>query len=92
MLYVLLGATGMRVGEALGIEIDKHLSDSFSRLLIRQKVWNGRVQSFLKTKNGVRDIDMHPSVAEMLKKFAGAEIRVFCLAQRTEILSSSRTS
>ena len=58
MLYVLLGAAGMRIGEALGIEIDKHFPDDFSTLLIRQKVWNGRVQSFLKTENGVRDIDL----------------------------------
>lgn len=34
MLYVLLGATGMRIGEALGIEIDKHFSDHLSTLLI----------------------------------------------------------
>jgi hypothetical protein len=38
MLYVLLGAAGMRIGEALGIEIDKHFSDDFSTLLVRQKV------------------------------------------------------
>src|SRR2546430_4566752 len=91
MLYVLLGATGMRVGEALGIEIDKHLSDSFSTLLIRQKVWNGRVQSFLKTENGVRDIDMHPSVAEMLKKFVGGRNSgfLFCSKNRNPLLQSN---
>jgi integrase len=71
MLYILLGATGIRIGEALGLEIDKHLSDSFSTLHIRQKVWNGRVQSFLKTENGIRDIDLHPSIAEKLKRFIG---------------------
>ncbi len=32
MLYVLLGATGMRIGEALGLEIDKHISPDFSTL------------------------------------------------------------
>lgn len=29
MLFVLLGATGMRIGEALGLEIDKHISSDF---------------------------------------------------------------
>ena len=29
MLFVLLGATGMRIGEALGLEIDKHISRRF---------------------------------------------------------------
>jgi integrase len=71
MLYVLLGATGLRFGEAFGLEIDKHISDDFSTLHIRQKVWSGRVQPFLKTGNGVRDIDLHPSISAMLKKFIG---------------------
>jgi integrase len=71
MLYILLGASGLRFGEAFGLEIDKHISDDFSTLHIRQKVWNGRVQLFLKTENGVRDIDLHPSIAAMLKQFIG---------------------
>jgi integrase len=71
MLYTLLGATGLRLGEALGIEIDKHFSDDFATLHIRQKVWNGRVQSFLKTDNGVRDIDLHSSITAAIKRFVG---------------------
>jgi site-specific recombinase XerD len=71
MLYVLLGATGMRFGEGLGLEVDKHISDDFSTLYIRQKVWNGRIQPFLKTENGVRDIDLHPDVTAMLRRFIG---------------------
>jgi integrase len=91
MLYVLLGATGMRVGEALGIEIDKHFSDNFSTLHIRQKVWNGRVQSFLKTENGVRDVDLHPSVAERLKKFIGDRNLgfLFCSKNGNPLLQSN---
>lgn len=69
MLYVLLGASGMRFGEALGLEIDKHISDDGRTLFIRQKVWSGRVQPFLKTESGLRDIDLHPNIAVMLKKF-----------------------
>jgi len=34
MLYVLLATTGTRFGEALGLEIDKHISNDFSTLYI----------------------------------------------------------
>lgn len=91
MLYVLLGAAGMRIGEALGIEIDKHFSDDFSTLLIRQKVWNGRVQSFLKTENGFRDIDLHPSIAKILKGFVGNRNSgfLFCSKSGKPLLQSN---
>jgi integrase len=91
MLYVLLGATGMRIGEALGIEIDKHLSEGFSTLLIRQKVWNGCVQSFLKNENGIRDIDLRSSVAETLKKFVGDRNSgfLFCSKNGNPLLQSN---
>jgi Phage integrase family len=91
MLYILLGATGIRIGEALGLEIDKHISDSFSTLRIRQKVWNGCVQSFLKTENGVRDIDLHPSIAEKLKRFIGDRNSgfLFCSKSGKPLLQSN---
>jgi hypothetical protein len=80
MLYVLLGATGLRFGEAFGLEIDKHISDDFSTLHIRQKVCSGHVQLFLKTDNGVREIDLPSSISAMLKKFVGSRTSgfVFC--------------
>jgi integrase len=71
MHFVLLAASGMRIGEALGLEIGKHISPDFSTLYVRQKVWNGHVQPFLKTHNGTRDIDLHSSIAAMLKAFVG---------------------
>jgi integrase len=91
MLYILLSATGIRIGEALGLEIDKHFSDGFSTLRIRQKVWNGRVQSFLKTENGVRDIDLHPSIAQKLKRFIGDRNSgfLFCSKSGKPLLQSN---
>lgn len=91
MLYVLLGATGLRFGEAVGLEIDKHISDDFSTLLIRQKVWYGRVQAFLKTENGVRDIDLHPTISAMLKKFVGDRTSglLFCSKNGLPLLQSN---
>ena len=91
MLFVLLGATGLRFGEAFGLEIDKHVSDDFSTLHIRQKVWSGSVQPFLKTASGVRDIDLHSSIAAMLKKFIGGRTSgfLFCSKAGRPLLQSN---
>lgn len=71
VLYILLAATAIRFGEALGLQIEKHISDGFSTLYVRQKVRNGRGQPYLKTENEIRDIDLHPDVAAVLKMFIG---------------------
>ena len=85
MLYVLLGATGMRFGEALGLQIDEHISDDFSTLYVRQKVWNGRVQPFLKTENGIRDIDLHPDVGAMLRRYIGKRTSGFLFRSKNRL-------
>jgi len=91
MLFVLLGATGLRFREAFGLEIDKHISDDFSTLHIRQKVWSGQVQPFLKTGNGIRDIDLPSSISAMLQKFVGTRISgfVFCSKNGLPLLQSN---
>ena len=91
MLYVLLGATGMRIGEALGIEIDKHITDDFSTVQIRQKAWNGCIQPFLKSNNGLREIDLHPSTSAMLRTFVGDRTSglLFCSKSGNPLLQSN---
>lgn len=71
MLYGLCASTGLRIGEALGIDIRKHISPDCSTILVREKVWKGQIQAFLKTDNGAREVDLHPSVAAMLRTFIG---------------------
>jgi integrase len=71
MLYALCAASGMRIGEALGLEIDKHVLDACHTLQLKQKAWNGQIHDFLKTDNGRREIDLHPSIATMLVRFIG---------------------
>jgi len=71
MFCALLGGTGLRAGEALGLEVGKHISDDFSTLCVRQKVRRGKLEDFLKTEGGRRDVDICPALAEMLKKFVG---------------------
>jgi integrase len=91
MLFVLLGATGMRIGEALGLEIEKHISSDFSTLHIRQKVWRGQIQPFLKSENGIRDVDLPTSIAAMLKEFVGDRTSglLFCSKNGLPLLQSN---
>lgn len=67
VLYSLLGGTGLRIGEALALEV----SDvSESTIAVRQGVWNGIVQT-PKTSSGLREVDVHSSLAAMLKAHIG---------------------
>jgi integrase len=72
MLFVLAGATGARIGELLGIEIDKHISPDFRTITIDQQATNGSkaVQQLI-TRVGRREVDLHPDIAAALKAFVG---------------------
>ena len=71
MIFILCGAAGLRIGEALGIEIDKHISPDFLTISTKQKVHHGRVEQRLKTANGGRQVGLHPAIAALLKEFVG---------------------
>ena len=71
MFCALLGGTGLRAGEAMGLEIDKHISKDFRTLYIRQKVRRGKLEHFLKTDAGRRDVDLCPALTTMLKAYVG---------------------
>ena len=83
MVFILCGAAGLRIGEALGIEIDKHISHDFLTISIMQKVRRGKVEQRLKTPNGVRQVDLHPEVAALLTEFVGERKTgfLFCTPQ-----------
>lgn len=70
-LFILCGATGLRIGEALGLEIEKHFSPDFRTITIEQKVHRSRVEMRLKTESARRQIDVHSKIAALLKSFAG---------------------
>ncbi len=65
VLYALLAATGLRVGEALALEVEHFRGGVLS---IRQSIWNGRLQS-PKTRSGTREVDLAWPVAAMLESF-----------------------
>ncbi len=72
VLYALLAGCGpLRAGEALGLEIDKHISPDCQTLYIRQKAKRGLIQPYLKTKAGEREVDLGSALASMLRNFVG---------------------
>src|SRR5215475_9899434 len=69
VLYALLVGCGpLRAGEALGLEIDKHISEDFRTLSIVQKAKRGLIQPYLKTKNGTREVDLYRRLGGILRK------------------------
>jgi hypothetical protein len=90
VLFVVGGAAGLRIGEALGLEIDKHVSPDFSTLCIVQKVRNCKVEDRVKTPNSIRMIDLHPTISALLKQFVGDRRDGFLFSTRNgKPLSSS---
>ncbi len=71
ILFILLGATGARIGEMLAVEIDKHISPDYRTISIEQKVHQGIVEDQLKTEASWRKVDLHPAISELLKWFVG---------------------
>ena len=92
MIFILCGAAGLRIGEALGIEIDKHISSDFLTISIKQKVHHGRVEQRLKTANGCRQVDLHPRLPLFSKSSLATESRASCSALGKGNPSLHRTS
>jgi len=82
MFCALLAGSGLRVGEASGLEIGKHVSEDFKTLYIRQKVRRGKLEHFLKTDAGCRDVDLCAALAGMLKTIVGTRTSGFLFRNR----------
>ena len=70
-IFTFCGAAGLRIGEALGIDIAKHISSDFRTILINQKARNCKIENRVKTHASYRKVDLHASVAAFLKEFIG---------------------
>jgi hypothetical protein len=66
MVFILCGAAGLRIGETLGLEIDKHISSDFLTISIEQKARHCKVEKKLKTASALRKVDLHPAIAARL--------------------------
>lgn len=65
MVAILLAASGLRAGELFGLEV-RHFDGS--AVHVEQEAWNAVIQA-PKTVNALRTIELHPSVARLLKSF-----------------------
>lgn len=79
MMFVLFAASGLRAGELFGLEV-KHFNGN--AITVEQSVWEGRVQT-PKTKSALRQVDLHPTVAAMLRDFIGDRKDGFIFRTRT---------
>jgi hypothetical protein len=50
---------------------DKHISADFRVISIEQKARHCKVENRVKTTSAVRRVDLHPSIAVLLKEFVG---------------------
>jgi integrase len=69
VLYALLAGTGLRVGEAFGLEV-RHLSADCRTFTVEQSCWGKSIQT-PKTKSAYRQIDICTELAKLLKQFIG---------------------
>jgi len=69
VLFALLAASGLRIGELLALEIGEHVSADRSAVYVRQQ--RNRWGNFQppKTEAGNRDVDLHPALAAMLRSY-----------------------
>jgi hypothetical protein len=102
VLYALLAGCGpMRAREALGLEIDKHISEDCRTHYIRQKAKRGILQPYTKTRSGTevnldgecigRDVDLSSTLARLIKEFIGNRTSglLFCTSTGNQLLQSN---
>jgi site-specific recombinase XerC len=69
IVYALLAGTGLRVGEAFGLEV-RHLSADCRTITVEQSCWQKSIQT-PKTKSAYRQIDVCTELAQLLNQFIG---------------------
>jgi integrase len=72
VLYALLAGSGLRIGEALGLEV-KHVSACGRVLNIEQSAWQTGIQT-PKTTNAFRQVDLTPELAMMVRTQIGGKM------------------
>ena len=66
VLFAVLAASGLRISELLGLKIENVLDDCY-RLRIIEKNYAGRQEDRLKTANAERIVELHSTVAQLLR-------------------------
>jgi integrase len=76
------------VGEALGLDV-KNVSEDGTTIKVAEKAYHGEVQSFLKTKNGHRVVDLAPEVGKLLREYIGKRTGLLFCTRTGQSLSQS---
>jgi integrase len=71
MVFILAAASGLRIGELLGLDIEQHISDGCATLRIDRQVACRKLVPYTKTAASYREVDIHSDVAAVLKRFIG---------------------
>jgi integrase len=66
MRYILLAATGMRIGEMIALNVE-HIVDQHTTVRVRHSVWRKHIGA--PKLNSVRDVDLASPVAVLLGRF-----------------------
>jgi integrase len=69
MLYALLAGTGMRVGEALGLDLS-NVSADCRTISVKESLWQNQIVT-PKTDAALRTIELCEPLADMLREFIG---------------------
>jgi integrase len=70
-LFALVAGTGMRRGELAGLHVEDLDLDNCV-IYVRRNVWNGR-ELAPKTRNALREIDIDPGLADLLRQHIGGK-------------------
>jgi integrase len=70
VLLILAAATGLRLGELMGISVED-VTHNGKTITVRQQATRGKVTDRLKTDNAYRTVDAHSDVAAELAAFIG---------------------
>jgi integrase len=73
VLYALLAGSGLRIGEAFALRVEDVRG---TVLHVKASAWDGTVSS-PKTKSGVREVDIHSSLANLLEEHIGTRTTGF---------------
>jgi integrase len=84
MLFTLAGATGARISEMLGLEIDKHISPDFRTITILQQARTGKVLKRVKKRASRRQVDLHTDIAAVLKTFINGRTSGFLFVTKNK--------
>ena len=82
MLYILLAATGVRIGEAQALPVSG-VVDNCTTLQIRQTYWEGKFGP--PKHNSKRDVDLPESVAALLRQHRGGRTTGYVFQTRTVV-------